>query len=68
LTGENFDDGATLFMDGAKVKKTANDELAPTTTLISRKGGNLITSGQTVVLQVRNPSGTASENFSFTRP
>lgn len=68
LTGENFEDGATLFMDDAKVKKTTNDTANPTGSLIAKKGGNLIASGQTVTLQVRNPSGANSENFSFRRP
>ena len=68
VAGENFEDGATLFMDGVKVKKTTNDEANPAANLIAKKGGNLISSGQTVVLQVRNPSGTVSENFNFTRP
>jgi hypothetical protein len=68
VTGENFEDGATLFMDNAKVKKTTNDTANPAGSLIARKGGNLIVSGQAVVLQVRNPSGTVSDNFNFTRP
>ncbi|MBI3652298.1 MAG: hypothetical protein HY231_14850 [Acidobacteria bacterium] len=68
VSGENFDIGATLFMNGARVKKTGNDETTPATVLIARKGGNLIAPGQTVALQVKNTDGTASENFSFTRP
>jgi hypothetical protein len=68
LTGENFGSGALLFMDGAKVKKTGNDEVNPSTVLIARKGRNLISPGQTVSLQVKNPDDTVSENFLFTRP
>jgi hypothetical protein len=68
VTGENFDFGALLFMDEAKVKKTFNDEVTPTTTLVARKAGKTISPGQTIVLQVRNLDGTTSENFTFTRP
>jgi hypothetical protein len=68
ITGENFDFGAVLLMDGAKVKKTFNDELTPTIILVARKAGNQIAPGQQVVLQVRNLDGTLSEPFTFTRP
>jgi hypothetical protein len=68
ITGENFDMGALLFMDEGKVKKTFNDEVTPTTTLVAGKAGKSISPGQTVVLQVRNLDGTTSENFTFTRP
>jgi hypothetical protein len=68
ITGENFDIGATLLMDGVKVKKTGNDEANPTTVIIARKAGNQIAPGQPVILQVRNLDGTLSENFPFMRP
>jgi hypothetical protein len=68
VTGENFDIGAVLLMDGARVKKTGNDEITPTTDLIAKKAGNQISPGQEVVLQVRNLDGTLSENFAFRRP
>lgn len=66
--GENFETGATLFMDEARVKKTFNDEVTPTTLLVARKAGKSIVRGQTIVLQVRNPSGSVTDNFTYTRP
>jgi hypothetical protein len=68
ITGENFDFGATLFMDGAKVKKTFNDETNPATIFIARKAGNQITPGQEVMLQIKNLDGTFSNLFPFKRP
>jgi len=68
VMGENFDFEAQLSMDGAKQKKTFNDDLTPNTLLVARKSGKQISPGQTVVLQVRNPDGTLSNEFSFTRP
>lgn len=68
VIGENFDIGATLIMDEAKVKKTGNDETNPTTVIIARKAGNQIAPGQLVMLQVRNLDGTLSEIFPFRRP
>ncbi len=68
ITGANFDLGARIFLNGEKQKKTANDETNPTTILIARKAGNLITPGQTVSLQVRNSDNALSDEFMFTRP
>jgi hypothetical protein len=77
ISGQNFGDGATLFMcdtcaqpanDGSKVKKTFNDDTTPATLLVSNKGGKSIASGQTVNLQVKNPDGSLSNTFTFTRP
>lgn len=77
VSGQNFGDGALLFMcdacsqpatDGSRMKKTFNDETTPSTLIVSRKGGKSIAPGQTVNLQVKNPDGTASEPFTFTRP
>jgi hypothetical protein len=68
VMGENFDFEAQLLMDGAKQKKTFNDDLTPGTLLVARKSGKQIEPGQTVVLQVKNPDGTLSNEFSFTRP
>ena len=77
VSGQNFVDGASLFMcdtcampahDGSRVKKTTNDETTPATLLVSAKGGKSISTGQTVNLQVQNPDGTVSNTFTFTRP
>ena len=77
VSGQNFGDGASLFScdtcampatDGSKMKKTFNDELTPATLMVSRKGGKSIAPGQTVNLQVKNPDGSVSNTFTFTRP
>lgn len=77
VAGENFRDGAALFMcdtcsmpvtDGNTVRKTSNDSDSPTTLLFAKKAGKSIAPGQTIVLQVRNPDGAVSAPFSFTRP
>lgn len=68
VTGVNFVDGAELLVDGVKQKKTFNDETNPTTIIVARKSGKTIARGQTVNLQVRNPDGQLSQQFSFTRP
>jgi pimeloyl-ACP methyl ester carboxylesterase len=67
LTGEQFDDGAKILMDGDQ-QKSANDDQNPATTLIGKKAGRFIAPGQTVVLMVRNSDGSLSNGFSFTRP
>lgn len=67
VMGQNFDSGAKVFLNGEKQKKTENDETNPTTVLIARKAGNLISAGQTVTLQVRNLDNTLSNEYSFTR-
>jgi hypothetical protein len=68
VMGENFGPGATLLMDGARQKKTFNDEVTPNTLMVARKAGKNIEPGQTVVLQIRNPDDTLSNEFRFTRP
>jgi hypothetical protein len=66
VTGENFDDGAKILVDGDP-QKSANDDQNPATTLIAKKSGKKIALGQTVVLMVRNSDGSLSNAFSFTR-
>jgi len=68
VTGQNFAAGAKVFLNGDRQKKTENDETNPTTVLIARKAGNLVSAGQTVSLQVRNTDNTFSNEYSFTRP
>jgi len=67
VTGSNFDDGATMFINDQKTK-TRNDDTTPTTLLICKKGGRLIDPGMTVNLQVKNSDGTASAVFTYMRP
>ncbi|MFY9608367.1 MAG: hypothetical protein WAU45_07090 [Blastocatellia bacterium] len=64
--GEMFDPGAKLLLNG-ELQHTRNDVHNPLATLFAKKAGNKITPGQTVTLQVRNPDGTLSQEFRFTR-
>jgi Beta-propeller repeat len=68
IIGENFGDGAEILLDDEPQKKTHNDHKTPTTRLIAKRAGKRIAVGATVTLQVRNPDGTVSNVFNFTRP
>lgn len=63
ITGENFDDGAVILLNGEE-QKSKNDEQNPGTNLIGKKAGKKVKPGDK--LQVRNPDGTLSEEFIFT--
>jgi hypothetical protein len=65
--GTSFDQGAKILLDGVK-QKTANDAASPTTILKGKKAGKKIAPGMTVRLRVRNPDGTESPDFIYTRP
>lgn len=67
VEGQNFDEGARVFVDDGK-QKTANDESSPTTLLRCKKAGKFIEFGQTVRIKVRNSEGTESAEFMFRRP
>jgi Tol biopolymer transport system component len=62
LFGENFDPGAVILLNGEK-QITRNDSQNPKNTLIGKKAGKVIKAGDR--LQVRNPNGTLSEEFTF---
>jgi hypothetical protein len=66
VSGENFQDGAKVEMDGEK-QKTANEEDF-SHMLKCKKAGKKIDPGEQVSLVVRNPDGTVSAPFLFTRP
>ena len=63
VLGENFDDGAVILLNG-EAQKTLNDDNAPDSRLIGKKAGNKITPGDK--LQVQNPNGLKSAEFTFT--
>jgi hypothetical protein len=63
ITGENFDDGAVILLNGEE-QKTKQPAANPQTILIGKKAGTKIKPGDRV--QVRNPDGTLSEEFIFT--
>jgi hypothetical protein len=62
ITGESFDIGAVLLINGQK-QKTANDEGSPATKLIAKKSGKVVKSGDK--LQVRNSDGTLSNEYPY---
>jgi len=67
VSGENFEPGAELFINGEKQKKTFNDATNPARLLVAKKSGKKAPRGQAVTLEVRNPSGIRSAPFSFVR-
>jgi uncharacterized membrane protein len=60
--GEDFDIGAVILLNGAE-QKTITDDQNLRTTLIGKKTGKKIHTGDK--LQVRNTNGTLSEEFTF---
>jgi hypothetical protein len=64
--GNGFDPGATIFINGVP-QKTKNDRLDPMRRLVSRKAASLVVPGRPVSLEVRNPDGTSSGVYTFTR-
>ena len=66
VTGENFDQGAVILINGEQ-QKTENDAANSTARLTSRKAGKRLPQGQAVQVQVRNTDGALSNAFSFTR-
>lgn len=68
VRGRNFAPGASVFLNGQKQKKTANDAANPSTMIVAKKSGSKIEPGQTVMIEVQNPDGSKSDIFLFTRP
>lgn len=62
LSGENFEPGAVILLNGED-QKTRNDEQNPKTVLVGKKTGKKIKPGDK--LQVRNPNHSHSEEFEF---
>src|SRR5262249_51462200 len=63
IFGENFDPGAVILING-EPQKTISDESNPKTALIAKKAGKKVKPGDK--LQVRNPNGSISQEFTFT--
>jgi hypothetical protein len=64
ITGENFEPGARIFVNG-KIQKTKNDSENPSSMLIAKKAGKKIKPTDVFSLQVENPGGARSRNFPF---
>src|SRR5262249_58578592 len=67
VSGENFDQGAAILIDGAK-QRTRNDGQDPGALLIAPKAGKNLLPGTKVTLQVENSDGTGSLRFTFAVP
>ncbi len=65
--GQNFAIGAVVELNGDE-QGTLNDDNDPSHFLRCKKAGKKIAPGSTVTLTVRNPDGTGSAPFAFTRP
>jgi hypothetical protein len=63
VTGQRFDDGAKILLNG-EAQKTVNDGEHPTTVLVAKKSGKKLKSGDR--LQVQNPDGKRSPEFIVT--
>lgn len=63
VVGENFELDAVILRNGVE-QNTKNDPQNPQSALIGKKAGKKLKAGDK--LQVRNPSGTLSEEFTFT--
>ncbi len=64
VEGENFVDGAKLYVNGAKVK-VFNDEITPTTKLVVNKANKRLPREEVVSLALQTPDGQTSESFGF---
>lgn len=64
VQGENFLLGATVIVDGKELK-SSNDENAPGIFLFAKKAKKKVPRNQTIILQVRNPDGALSNEFTF---
>ena len=67
VSGEGFDEGAVIILNGDP-QKTKHKAPDPTIELTGKKTGKRIDPGQTVTLLVRNGDGALSNEFRFTRP
>ncbi len=66
VTGDNFDEGALIVLDGEE-QRTRNDDQNPKSRLTGKKAGNKIAPGQSVMIRVKNPNGMISLEFKFAR-
>jgi hypothetical protein len=66
ITGENFQEGAKVEMNGEDQKTTNQEDFSHN--LKCKKAGKKIDPGEEVTLAVRNPDGTRSDPFLYRRP
>jgi hypothetical protein len=66
VTGQNFDPGAVILMNGDP-QRTLHDDQNPSTTLTGKKTIKNIAPGETVTIQVKNSDGSLSNEVTYTR-
>jgi hypothetical protein len=66
LAGNGFQANSVVMING-QAQATAYDPSSAGTSLIARRGGKIIQSGQTVILHVQSPDGMSNQ-YSFTKP
>jgi len=64
VEGENFANGAAVLIDG-QAFKSSNDQALPATLLYAKKAKKKIAPDQVIQLQVQNPDGKISNEFTF---
>ena len=64
VEGANFGDGATIFVDGQRLK-TVNADNFPSSFLFAKKAKRKVAPNQAITLQVQNPNGETSDPFPF---
>jgi hypothetical protein len=65
VTGEGFENGGVILLDG-QPQSTANNDDDPVTVLVSKRAGKKILPGLPVRLQVKGVDDSVSEVFVFT--
>ncbi|MBI3653456.1 MAG: hypothetical protein HY231_20690 [Acidobacteria bacterium] len=64
VQGDNFAAGATVFIDGQKLK-TSNAAYSSKILLVAKKAKKKVAPDQAIKLQVQNPDGEESNEFTF---
>jgi hypothetical protein len=64
VEGANFGDGATVLVDGQRLK-TVNADNFPSSFLFAKKAKKKVPRNQAITLQVQNPDGETSDPFPF---
>ena len=64
MSGESFQMGAVVFINGER-QKTRNDDENPTSLLVAKKAGKRLPLDAVVAIQVENSAAAKSDSFAF---
>ena len=67
VEGRNFESGSVIIVDG-KQQQTLNDPASATSKLMSKKAGKKIKKMPEAIVQVINPDGGMSSDYTFKQP